>query len=104
VSNVNAALSKFPEFEGLGIEEVNKRAGTSQLPNEIATTVRNNGGGHWNHSFFWRIMCNPSSSGGPAGELKHAIESSFGSVGPQETSCMQPARSKVVGWNGVLLD
>ena len=67
-------------MKGLGIVDVNARAGTSELPAEIATVVRNNGGGHWNHTFFWKAMCNPSSTGGPSGSLKQAIEESFGSV------------------------
>ena len=80
VNNLNAALDKFPEFKGLGLIDVNKKSGTSEIPAEIATTVRNNGGGHWNHTFFWKIMCNPSSTAGPSGSLKQAIEEDFGSV------------------------
>lgn len=80
VSNLNGALDKFPEFKGLGLVDLNTKAGTSELPTEIATVVRNNGGGHWNHTFFWQIMANPSSTGGPAGSLKQAIEETFGSV------------------------
>ena len=54
VNNLNAALDKFPEFKGLGIVDLNKNVGTEKLPAEIATVVRNNGGGHWNHTFFWK--------------------------------------------------
>jgi Fe-Mn family superoxide dismutase len=49
VSNVNAAVAKFPELAGLGIEDLNRRVGMPHLPSDIATAVRNNGGGHWNH-------------------------------------------------------
>ncbi|KAI3435487.1 hypothetical protein D9Q98_001553 [Chlorella vulgaris] len=80
VSNVNTAVAKFPELAGLGIEDLNRRVGTPHLPSDIATAVRNNGGGHWNHNFFWNIMCAPSSSSGPGGELKAAVEAAFGSV------------------------
>lgn len=80
VNNLNAALDKFPELKSLGLVDINARAGTAQLPAEIATTIRNNGGGHWNHTFFWQVMCNPSSTGGPTGSLKTAIEETFGSV------------------------
>lgn len=80
VNNLNAALDKFPELKSLGLVDINARAGTAQLPAEIATTIRNNGGGHWNHNFFWQVMCNPSSTGGPTGSLKTAIEETFGSV------------------------
>jgi hypothetical protein len=47
VTNLNNALAKFPEFKGLGLVDVNTKAGTAELPSEIATVVRNNGGGHW---------------------------------------------------------
>lgn len=80
MSNLNAAIDKFPELKGLGLVDVNAKAGTSELPAEIATAVRNNGGGHWNHAFFWKVMCNPSSTAGPSGSLKQAIEQEFGSV------------------------
>lgn len=80
MNNLNAALDKFPELKGLGLVDINARTGTSEIPSDIATAVRNNGGGHWNHTFFWKSMCNPSSTGGPSGTLKQAIEEAFGSV------------------------
>ena len=46
---------------------------------------RNNGGGHYNHSFFWKVMTNPSNSNGPSSELKSAIDSSFGSLDELKT-------------------
>ncbi|EFN58723.1 hypothetical protein CHLNCDRAFT_48517 [Chlorella variabilis] len=61
-------------------QDLNRAVGAHKVPADIATTVRNNGGGHFNHTFFWEIMCNPSSTGGPAGELKEAVESAYGSV------------------------
>lgn len=78
VNNINKALEDFPEFKGLGVEDLNAKV--ASVPDSIATAVRNNGGGHWNHSFFWKIMCNPSSTGGPSGALKEAIDRDFGSV------------------------
>ncbi|KAK9829030.1 hypothetical protein WJX72_003498 [[Myrmecia] bisecta] len=80
VNNVNAALQKFPELSSLGIVDLNESVGTSKVPTDIATAVRNNGGGHLNHTFFWKIMTSPSNTNGPSGELKAAIESAFGSV------------------------
>ncbi|KAL4432436.1 hypothetical protein ABPG77_001735 [Micractinium sp. CCAP 211/92] len=80
VNNLNTALGKHSEVAGLGIVEVCRQVGGTTFPQDIATAVRNNGGGHWNHSFFWKLMCNPSSTGGPSGELKQAIEAEFGSV------------------------
>ena len=52
VNNINGALEKFPELASLGIVDLNKAVGTDKVPKEVATVVRNNGGGHWNHSFF----------------------------------------------------
>lgn len=80
VNNLNAAVTKFPELGDLGLADISKAVGSDRLPKEVATAVRNNGGGHWNHSFFWRVMTNPSSTGGPSGEIKDAIEAKFGSV------------------------
>ncbi|GAB4819061.1 hypothetical protein N2152v2_006107 [Parachlorella kessleri] len=80
VNNVNAALEKHPELKDLGLVELNQAVGTDTIPADVLTAVRNNGGGHWNHSFFWKIMTNPSSTSGPHGELKEAVEQAFGSV------------------------
>ncbi len=55
MTNLNGALDKFPELKSLGLAELNKAVGTDAIPKDIATVVRNNGGGHWNHSFFWKV-------------------------------------------------
>jgi hypothetical protein len=80
VNNVNAALDKFPELKGLGLVDLNQAVGTDKIPAEVATAVRNNGGGHWNHSFFWKVMTAPSNTNGPSAELKAAIDASFGAL------------------------
>lgn len=54
VNNLNAALDKFPELKDLGLVDLNKAVGTDKLPKDVATVIRNNGGGHYNHSFFWK--------------------------------------------------
>jgi Fe-Mn family superoxide dismutase len=76
INNLNSALEKYPEFHNLELEEILKNL--NQLPEEIRTTVRNNGGGHYNHTLFWEIM-KPNGGGEPKGKLKEEIEKIFGS-------------------------
>jgi superoxide dismutase, Fe-Mn family len=81
VTNLNNALAAHPDLQGKSVEELCK--GLSSLPQEIQTAVRNNGGGHWNHSKFWTWMAAPSPSNGaggaPTGKVADAINGSFGS-------------------------
>src|ERR671917_532354 len=79
VNNLNAALEKHSGLQGKSIEDLLR--GINSVPEEIRTAVRNNGGGHANHSMFWQIM-GPSGQGGgsPSGDLAQAIDSSFGSL------------------------
>jgi Fe-Mn family superoxide dismutase len=76
VTNLNAALEKHPELQSKSIEDLLK--GLNSVPEDIRTAVRNNGGGHWNHSMFWQIM-GPKAGGQPSGAIAEAITSSFGS-------------------------
>jgi len=76
INNLNSALEKYPEFHNLELEEILRNL--NQLPEEIRTAVRNNGGGHYNHSLFWEIM-KPNGGGQPKGKLKEEIERNFGS-------------------------
>ncbi len=77
INNLNSALEKYPQFHDLELEDILKNL--NQLPEEIRITVRNNGGGHYNHSLFWEIM-KPNGGGEPQGELRKAIEENFGSL------------------------
>ena len=70
VTNLNAAIAGT-DLEGKSLEELMKVAGSN-------TAVRNNGGGHWNHSLFWEII-SPNGGGLPTGELAAAIDAKFGS-------------------------
>ena len=75
VTNLNAALEKHPELQQKSIEDL---LGTiNSVPEDIRTAVRNNGGGHANHTMFWEIM-GPGKGGAPSGALADAIASSFG--------------------------
>lgn len=77
VENVNKALEGHDDLQNLSIEEL--VAKLDEVPEDIRTAVRNNGGGHANHSLFWEIM-SPNGGGEPAGELADAINENFGSL------------------------
>jgi Fe-Mn family superoxide dismutase len=76
VTNLNAAIEKHPELGGKTVEEL--LADFSSVPEDIQTAVRNNGGGHANHTFFWEIL-GPTAGGEPTGAIKEAIDEAFGS-------------------------
>ncbi|WP_291293646.1 superoxide dismutase [Enterococcus sp.] len=76
VTNLNAAIEKHPELGEKTVEEL--LADFDSVPEDIKTAVRNNGGGHANHSFFWEILA-PNAGGEPTGASKEAIEETFGS-------------------------
>jgi Fe-Mn family superoxide dismutase len=76
VNNLNAALDKHPALYERSLGEI--LADLSQVPDDIRTAVRNNGGGHANHSFFWALLSG-TGGGEPTGELATAIASAFGS-------------------------
>ena len=75
VTNLNAALEKHPDLQSKSIEDLLKSI--NSVPEDIRTAVRNNGGGHANHTMFWEIM-GPAKGGAPSGALGDAIKSSFG--------------------------
>jgi Fe-Mn family superoxide dismutase len=76
VTNLNAALEKYPELQSKSIEDLLRDINT--VPEDIRTAVRNNGGGHMNHSAFWNWM-GPKAGGAPTGALGDSIKSTFGS-------------------------
>jgi superoxide dismutase, Fe-Mn family len=75
VNNLNAAIEKHPELGSKSVEDLVKNLGA--VPEDIRTAVRNNGGGHLNHSLFWTWMA-PGAGGPPSGALGDAIASAFG--------------------------
>ena len=75
VTNLNAALEKAPELANKPLEEL--LAGLNAAPEAVRGPIRNNGGGHWNHSLFWTLMA-PKAGGEPSGAVGQAIGSSFG--------------------------
>jgi superoxide dismutase, Fe-Mn family len=75
VTNLNAAVEKHPDLQAKSPEDLLRAI--NSVPEAIRTAVRNNGGGHVNHTMFWEIMA-PSAGGGPAGRIADAIKGTFG--------------------------
>jgi Fe-Mn family superoxide dismutase len=75
VKNLNGAIEKHPELADKSVEDL--LSDLSAVPDDIRTVVRNNGGGHYNHSIFWQIM-KPNGGGEPSGEIGDAINDAFG--------------------------
>jgi Fe-Mn family superoxide dismutase len=75
IDKLNGAI-KGTQFENMDVNELLKKI--NDVPENIRTVVRNHGGGHSNHSFFWQVMA-PNAGGEPSGDVAEAIESSFGS-------------------------
>jgi Fe-Mn family superoxide dismutase len=93
VTNLNAALEKAPELASKSAEDLIR--GLNSVPEAIRTAVRNNGGGHVNHTMFWQIMA-PNAGGAPTGAIADAIKSTFGSFDTFKTQ-MNDAGAKRFG-------
>ena len=76
VNNLNAALQGQSQFENMNVDDLLRQI--NSVPESIRTAVRNNGGGHANHSMYWQIM-KPNGGGEPTGDLANDINSAFGS-------------------------
>lgn len=76
VTNLNAAIEKAPELATWSLDDLCSRI--NDVSEAVRTAVRNNGGGHWNHSLFWQLM-GPNAGGEPTGALADAITKAFGS-------------------------
>src|SRR5947209_9734415 len=79
VTNLNKALESAPELADKSLEELLAN-NLAIVPDAIKTAVRNNGGGHSNHSAFWKMLAPASASGAPSGDLLAAIHGSFGNL------------------------
>lgn len=75
VTNLNTALEKAPNLQNKSLEDL--LGNLDAVPESVRTAVRNNGGGHWNHSMFWQIM-GPAAGAEPTGKLAEAMKSAFG--------------------------
>src|SRR5829696_8197555 len=72
VNNLNAAVEKTPELQDKSLDDLMR--GVNGVPEGVRAAVRNNGGGHWNHTLFWETMA-PNKGGEPMGKLADAIKS-----------------------------
>jgi Fe-Mn family superoxide dismutase len=89
VNNLNAAVVAHPELAGKSLDEL--VIGWASLPEAARTAVRNNGGGHWNHSFWWPTLGKGGAA--PSGELAKAIDAKFGSLSAFEDKLTAAALS-----------
>jgi len=74
IDKANAALQKYPELAAKGLDALARDL--ASVPEDVRMVLRNNGGGHWNHSLFWEVM-GPHKGGEPAGDLAAAIQKQF---------------------------
>ena len=102
VTNLNAALEKYPDWQKKTIEQI--LSNLSSLPEEIRTPVRNNGGGHANHTLFWQIM-GPKCGGEPTGEIATAIKNTFGNFANFKEQFSKAALTRFgAGWAWLCVD
>ena len=102
VNNLNAALEKHPDLDKKSVEDLLKDL--NSIPEDIRTAVRNNGGGHANHSMFWPLMSR-DGGGEPEGELADAINSAFGSFSEFKNQFSKAAAGRFgSGWAWLCVD
>lgn len=103
VDNLNAALEKHPEFDaGDDIDALLRRI--DEVPEDIRGAVRNNGGGHSNHSLFWQIM-GPNGGGEPSGALGEAIDATFGGFAGLKEKLVNAGKGRFgSGWAWLVWD
>src|SRR6266487_6397872 len=102
VTNLNAALQSNADFASLSVEDLVRRI--NEIPEASRAAVRNNGGGHLNHTMFWQIM-KPNGGGEPTGELASAIQQAFGSFDTFKTQFNDAGVKRFgSGWTWLVLD
>ncbi len=102
VTNLNNALANYPDLQGKSLEEL--IGNLDAVPEAIRGVVRNNGGGHWNHTMFWEIM---SANGGsePTGDVSSKITKNFGSFDEYKKQFAQAAATRFgSGWAWLCVD
>lgn len=99
VDALNKAIAADPKLAGQSLEQLVAKAGT------LPPVVRNNAGGHWNHSFFWKTMAPPAQSGTPSGPLAAAIDASFGSFDAFKAAIRDAGTKRFgSGWVWLIVD
>ena len=103
VDNLNAALAKHPDFNaGDDIEALMRRF--DEVPEDIKGAVRNNGGGHANHSLFWKVM-GPGGGGAPTGGIASEIDSAFGGWDACRQKLIDAGKGRFgSGWSWLIVD
>lgn len=102
VSKLNAALEGQTELQGRTLEEL--LSDLNALPESVRTAVRNNGGGHYNHSLFWTSM-SPNGGGSPTGDLASAIDDVFGGFDSFKQAFSNAASTRFgSGWAWLIKD
>ena len=102
IDNANAALEKHPALAGKSVEDLLRDLNT--VPEDIRTAIRNNAGGHANHSLFWTVM-QPKGGGTPSGDLAAAIEKAFGGFDAFRTQFETAAKTRFgSGWAWLVWD
>ena len=102
VAKLNGALEAHPDLQGKSVEEL--IGDLDALPEGIRTAVRNNGGGHANHTLFWQMMA-PGAGGAPTGQIADAINSAFGSFDGLKEKFAAAAMGRFgSGWAWVVAD
>ncbi|WP_117161234.1 superoxide dismutase [Paraliobacillus sp. X-1268] len=97
VTKLNAAVEGKAELEGKSIEEL--LSDLEAVPSEVRTAVRNNGGGHFNHTLFWEVIAPGKEQAAPTGKLADAINHAFGSISAFEEKFYDAATTRFgSGW------
>ena len=102
IKNLDAALEKHPALQSKSLDEL--MGDLASVPEDVRTAVRNNGGGHWNHSMFWQVM-GPNAGGGPTGKAAEAIRASFGNFESLKDQFAKAAVGRFgSGWVWIVVD
>jgi Fe-Mn family superoxide dismutase len=102
IKKLNEAVNKYPELAKQSVEDLVKNVDT--LPEDVRKTIRNNGGGHLNHTMFWEIM-SPNGGGQPTGTIAEAINKSFGSFSAFQEQFNEAGKNRFgSGWAWLVMD